>query len=79
MRLFEKMSFFRDDRGALTPLMLVMFTGIILTTGVALDLIRQESERTDLQDALDRGVVAAASLTQSLDPEATVRARFKSC
>lgn len=61
-----------DERGALTPLMVVLLSGIILMTGVALDLARHESERADLQDALDRGVLAAASLSQSVDPQSVV-------
>lgn len=52
--------------------MLVLFIGVILTTGVALDLARHESERADLQDALDRGVLAAASLSQTVDPDTTI-------
>ncbi len=62
----------KDECGGLTPALLVMFTGIVLMTGIALDLIRHESERSDLQDALDRGVLAAASVTQTVDPEITV-------
>ena len=62
-----------DERGALTPLMLVLFIGIILTTGIGLDLIRHDAERSDLQDALYRGVLAAASLNQVVDAEVTVR------
>lgn len=61
-----------DESGGLTPVLLVMFTGIVLMTGIALDLMRHESERSDLQDALDRGVLAAASVTQTVDPELTV-------
>lgn len=68
-----KRLFLRDERGALTPLMLVLFTGIIVMAGIALDLARHESERSDLQDALDRGVLAAASATQTVDAELTVR------
>lgn len=67
-----RFSLVHDDRGALTPLMLVLFIGVILTTGVALDLARHESERADLQDALDRGVLAAASLSQTIDADTTI-------
>lgn len=62
----------RDESGGLTPLILVLFVGIVLTTGFALDLLRQEAESADLQDALDRGVLAAASLTQTVDAETVV-------
>jgi len=67
--------FFSDEQGGLTPFILVFFIGIVLLTGIALDLARFESERADLQDALDRGVLAAASATQSL-PAATVLSEF---
>ena len=53
--------------------MLVGFIGIVLMTGFSLDMVRHESERSDLQNALDRGVLAASSLTQTIDAEITVR------
>lgn len=64
-----KRLFLSEDRGALTPLMLVLLIGILVSSGIALDLIRQESERSDLQDALDRGVLAAAALSQTIDTQ----------
>ena len=69
MYAFERNNLIDDERGALTPLMLVLF----ISTGVALDLIRHDAKRSDLQDALDRGVLAAAALTQVVDAEITVR------
>ncbi|MGF1551647.1 MAG: pilus assembly protein [Paracoccaceae bacterium] len=54
--------FLRGERGAITPLMLVLFIGLTLVIGAAIDMARHEGERADLQDALDRGVLAAASL-----------------
>jgi Flp pilus assembly protein TadG len=67
-------TFYRhDDSGVITPLMLVLLIGIFLMTGIALDLLRQETERADLQNALDRGVLAAASLSQTVDAEVTIR------
>lgn len=65
--------FFKDERGAISPLMLVMLIGILLTTGVAIDLIKHEGARADLQAALDRGVLAAASLQQGQDVQEVVR------
>lgn len=55
-------------------MILVMFVGLVLLTGLAIDLLRQEAERADLQNAIDRGVLAAAALSQPLDPEDTVEA-----
>ncbi len=64
MKSCFKCRFLRDEHGAMTPLMLVLLVGILVSSGIALDLIRQESERSDLQDALDRGVLAATALDQ---------------
>lgn len=60
-----------DESGAITPLMLVLFIGLVLITGGALDLVKHEGERAELQDALDRGVLAAASLTQTMNEAQT--------
>ena len=67
-------SFARDDEGgAITMLMLVLFIGVLLLTGISLDLARHESERADLQSAVDRGVLQAASLRNSTIDEDKVR------
>ncbi|MEM6660767.1 MAG: pilus assembly protein TadG-related protein [Pseudomonadota bacterium] len=65
--------FWSDEHGTITPLMLVLFVGILLLTGVGLDLLKHEAERADLQAALDRGVLAAASMSQTREAEAVVR------
>lgn len=65
-------NFARNEDGAITPLLLVLFTSIVLMTGVAIDLLRHEAARADLQAALDRGVLAAASLSQTLEADAVV-------
>ena len=66
--------FARDDEGgAITMLMLVLFIGVLLLTGISLDLARHESERADLQSAVDRGVLQAASLRNSTIDEDKVR------
>lgn len=54
-----------DERGGITILMIAMFTMLMLSTGMALDLMRHETERAELQSALDRGVLAAANLNQT--------------
>ena len=63
----------RDERGAITFLVLVLFIGIILLTGFALDLAKHESVRADLQSAADRGALAAASLRQSVGEDAATQ------
>lgn len=65
--------FAADERGGMTIFILTLFTLVILCTGISLDLLRHESERAEVQDALDRGVLAAASLEQQIDAEAAVR------
>ena len=62
-----------DEGGAITYLMLVLFIGILLMTGIALDLAKHESQRADLQSATDRGTLAAASLRQKLTDDTTTQ------
>lgn len=63
-----------DERGAITFLILVLFLGILLLTGTALDLARHETARADLQAAVDRGVLSAASLRSSASTKEEVEA-----
>lgn len=65
--------FCRDESGGVTALMLPMFLLLVVATGLAIDLVRHEAHRADLQNALDRGVLAAAALSQTQDVEETVR------
>ena len=51
---------------------------LFVAAGMAVDFMRHEAHRTELQDAIDRGVLAAASLTQTLEPEAAIRGYLKS-
>ncbi|MEM6487407.1 MAG: Tad domain-containing protein [Pseudomonadota bacterium] len=70
--------FHADDRGAITPLMLVLFITLVIITGLAIDMVRHEAERADLQDALDRGVLAAAQFGQDVDPQVVVEEYVRS-
>lgn len=65
-------AFIHDDGGAITALMVILFIGIVASTGIAIDMMRAETRRSDLQDAVDRGVLAAASLTQKLQAKEVV-------
>jgi len=80
LNLKRKLSQFlcHDDRGGMTMLMLVLFLGIVFMTGLALDLAEQESERADLQSALDRGVLSAAQLSQTLEPKEVIESYLAS-
>jgi Flp pilus assembly protein TadG len=64
--------FQRDESGALIIFGLVMFLLITMMGGFAIDLMRYEEKRTHLQNSLDRCVLMATSLTNTLDPEGVV-------
>lgn len=54
--------FLKDEHGgAVTAFILVIFTTMLVGGGMGVDFMRHESERAALQDALDRGVLAATS------------------
>nr|WP_275297028.1 Tad domain-containing protein [Jannaschia sp. Os4] len=50
----------------------MVFVLMLMTAGIAIDTLRHEEERAELQGALDRGVLAASSLIQTEDPETVV-------
>lgn len=58
----------RNEDGALIILSLQLFILMLVCTGVAIDLVRVEERRTVIQNTLDRAALAAASLSQDLDP-----------
>ena len=72
----ERKRFVKDESGAVLVFSLVLFVLMIMMGGIAVDLMRYETTRTTLQNTLDRSTLAAASLSQSLDPEAVVRDYF---
>ena len=65
-------AFCRDDRGTVTIFALMMFVLMLAAGGIAIDVMRYETQRTQLQYTLDRAVLAAASLSQQEDPETVV-------
>ena len=73
MRAFWRQSidkaraFWRDQGGGVTVFITPMFLYLLVITGIALDFARHEAERADLQNALDRCALAAASLRQTQD------------
>ncbi|HEY0183869.1 MAG TPA: pilus assembly protein TadG-related protein [Rhodopila sp.] len=60
--------FARNEDGALSWFSLMLFFLMILMGGMAVDLMRFEYTRTALQQVTDRSALAAASLSQELDP-----------
>ena len=49
---------------------------ILMVVGIGIDLMRFERDRAELQNTLDRAVLAAADLEQTLDPEEVVNDYF---
>lgn len=65
--------FWRDENGSLTILGLFMFVLMLVAGGVALDAMRAERQRADLQTTIDRGVLAATSLDQTRPGDVVMR------
>ncbi len=64
--------FRRDETGALVIFGLVLFFLMVMMGGLAIDLMRYEYTRTNLQNTLDRSTLAAAALNQKLTPKDVV-------
>jgi Flp pilus assembly protein TadG len=64
--------FLRDESGNLTVLSLIFGALMLAFGGLAVDMMRYEAMRAELQNTLDRAALAAAALTQTLDPEAVL-------
>lgn len=61
----------RED-GTVTVFSLLMFVLMVAIGGIAVDIMRYETQRVQLQYTLDRAVLAAAALDQPLSPTAVV-------
>lgn len=68
--------FVGEEGGGITLMMLALFLGLVLVGGAGLDVLRHEALRSDLQNRLDRAVLAALSPRATLPPEAAVRAHL---
>jgi Flp pilus assembly protein TadG len=68
--------FLWDESGNLTVLSLIFGALMLAFGGLAVDMMRYEAMRAELQNTLDRAALAAAALTQTLDPEAVVEDYF---
>ncbi|HQY44643.1 MAG TPA: pilus assembly protein TadG-related protein [Paracoccaceae bacterium] len=68
--------FWRAEDGTLIIYSLFMFVCMLYLAGVALDLMRFEERRTVLQATIDRAVLAAADMDQTLDCKAVIRDWF---
>lgn len=68
--------FAKKQEGTVTAFAVLMFVLMVGASGIAIDVMRYETQRTQLQYTLDRAILAAASLTQPYDPEGVVRDYF---
>ena len=73
----RRAEFAAKDEGSLTIFSLFLFILILYISGMAVDLIRYENERVAVQNAIDTGIVAASSLTQTADTDAEITALVK--
>lgn len=58
-------AFHDDEEGSIIAFVAVLFLLMVVASGMAVDFMRHEAARADLQNALDRGVLAAAALSQN--------------
>jgi hypothetical protein len=66
-----------DESGALLIFGLMLVICMLIIGGFAVNMMRYERVRVDLSQTLDRAALGAASLSQTLDPEAVVRDYMK--
>lgn len=69
--------FRNDEDGSLIYFGLICFVLILMFGGMAVDLMRYETTRAKLQGTLDRAVLAAADLDQTLPPSEVVTDYFE--
>lgn len=69
--------FLREEDGALIHLAMQIFLVMLICTGISIDFVRLEERRTKIQNTLDRATLAAASLSQQLDPTLVVNDYLK--
>jgi len=70
-------AFRKDDEGGIIIFSLYIFVLMLMIAGLAVDLMRVETVRTRLQGTLDRAVLAAADLDQTLPPDEVVEDYFE--
>ena len=69
--------FRRDEDGSMIIFTLFLILMMLIVGGMAVDLMRFETNRSRLQATSDRATLAAADLDQTLSPEAVVRDYFE--
>ncbi len=69
--------FKREEDGSILIFSLFLLIMMLMISGMAVDLMRVETERSRLQSTLDRAVLAGASLEQTLDSKEVVLDYFE--
>ena len=72
----ETNRFMRKEDGTVTLFGIMMFILMVVIGGIAIDIMRYETQRVQLQYTLDRAILAAAALNQTLAPEDVVADYF---
>jgi Flp pilus assembly protein TadG len=70
-------AFRREEDGMLMIFVLFLLVLMMMLGGLAVDLMRYEQRRVALQQTVDRAVLAAASMSQDLDPADVVNDYFE--
>jgi len=79
LRWGARFSRFCDDTyGGMTAFTVTVFLVMMVSVGMAVDFMRHETYRAELQDALDRCVLASASFSQTISPQVTCEGYLKS-
>lgn len=68
--------FLMPEDGTITVFAAVIFVLMVGVGGIAIDLLRFETQRVQLQYTLDRAIVAAAANSRTQNPEAIIRDYF---
>lgn len=71
------MTFSRDEDGSIIVFGFTLLSMLFIAGGLAVDVLHYETQRTKLQSTLDRAVLAAASVSQPLAPDAVIMDYFK--
>lgn len=69
---FER-RFRKDESGSLIIFTLFLLIMVLLIGGMAVDTMRHETRRVEMQNTLDNAILAASSLNQGLDAETLVK------
>ena len=69
-------AFAKEEEGSMIVFTLFLLVLMLIVSGMAVDFMRFESRRAELQGVVDRAVLAAADLDQELDPAAVVTDYF---